>query len=528
VLPGGSANLILAGFMGTGKSSVGAELARRLGRPFVDLDRLIEERVGRPVAEFLTREGEPAFRRLESSLCRELAARSGQVIATGGGALLDEVNREILAASGVVVCLTADPQEIAARLETAEDRPLLGSGERGERVDALLAERAGAYEAIPLQVDTTGLSVDEAAGRVLALAGRPAPRQLVVRHPGGEYTVHLGRGILPQAGRLMLESGLAGQAIVVADETTGRLHAPQVLDGLRSAGLKASTCTLPAGEAHKTLDAVRWLYDRFVEAGLDREGAVLALGGGTIGDLAGFAAATYLRGVHLVQMPTTLLAMVDSSVGGKVAVDHPRGKNLIGAFKQPDLVIADLEALDTQPAGHVEGGLAEVVKAGLAGDPLLFEQIEAHGPAPLLWIVERALRVKQAIVEADPFEQGQRAVLNLGHTFGHALELQSGYRLSHGEGVSVGLAAAARLSTRLGLCPAELAGRVERILERLGLPTRYEGAGPDEVWRAMATDKKRRGGRLRFVLLRGVGDPVVTGGVDEQEVLAVLAELLAE
>jgi 3-dehydroquinate synthase len=282
---------------------------------------------------------------------------------------------------------------------------------------------------------------------------------------------------------------------------------------------------VPDGEAHKTLSTVQGLYDCFIDAGLDRRSAVLALGGGVVGDMAGFAADTYLRGVPLVQLPTTLLSMVDSSVGGKVAVDHPRGKNLVGAFKQPTLVVADSGTLSSLTDGELANGLAEVVKTGLIGDAVLFEQIEAHGPDPLTWLVERAVRVKIAVVEEDPYEQGRRAILNLGHTFGHALELLSHYALSHGQGVSIGLVAAARLSARLGFCDPTLPGRVERVLVRLGLPVRYLEPTPAQIWEAMATDKKRRGKTLRFILLRDVGDVFVTDQVSRGDVLAVLQTL---
>jgi 3-dehydroquinate synthetase len=231
--------------------------------------------------------------------------------------------------------------------------------------------------------------------------------------------------------------------------------------------------------------------------------------------------------VPFVQLPTTLLAMVDSSVGGKVAVDHPRGKNLVGAFKQPELVIADSDTLATLTDGDLANGLAELVKTGLLGDASIFEQIEAHGPAPLTWLIERAVRVKIAVVEEDPYEQGRRAILNLGHTFGHALELLSHYELSHGQGVSIGLVAAARLSARLGLCEPALPGRIEGVLARLDLPTRYWDSTPDQIWEAMATDKKRQGKTLRFILLRDLGDAFFSDQVVQEDVLAVLEPLRA-
>jgi shikimate kinase/3-dehydroquinate synthase len=574
MFPGGSTNLTLTGFMGTGKTAVAQEIARRTGREFVDLDDVIEAREGMPVAEIFRQKGEAHFRRLEAALCRELAARSGVqarssqrvtppsaptgyresdvgeegpvlpvlsgvegssaeargeglVIATGGGALIPDLNREILSASGPVVCLTASVDEILRRLDATRDRPLLDVPDRRARIAALLDERADAYRRIPLQVDTTGLSVAAVADRVLSAAPTPSSTVIPVRHPGGAYAIHLGGGLLAQSGVRLHAQGLAGPVALVTHREVGDLYAGPVIQSLEAAGYAVTPCLVPDGEAHKMLATVRALYDDFVEAGLDRQGTVLALGGGVVGDMAGFAAATYLRGVALVQVPTTLLAMVDASVGGKVAVDHPRGKNLIGAFKQPALVLADPDTLATLPAAELANGLAEVIKAGLIGDPVLWEQIERYGPAPLPWLVERALRVKVAIVEEDPYERGRRAVLNLGHTIGHALELLSGYDLSHGSAVSIGLVAAARLSARRGLCDDGLPDRVKRVLARLGLPTTYRGFTPDHIWRAMATDKKRRGTRRRFVLLRAVGDVLVTDQVTREDTLAVLEVLRA-
>ncbi|MBC7260827.1 MAG: bifunctional shikimate kinase/3-dehydroquinate synthase, partial [Chloroflexi bacterium] len=403
-------NLILTGFMGTGKTSVGQEIAQRLGREFIDMDTLIEARTGLTVAAIFQQRGEAYFRCLEADLCRELAARSGLVIATGGGTLIPDLNRELLMASGIVVCLTASLSEILRRLEHAEDRPLLHVTDRRERIAVLLAERAVAYERIPLQVDTTGLTVAEVADRVMAVANTRVPFVIPVRYPGGEYAVYLGRGLLAQSGELLRQQGLRGRVALVTNPTVGDLYASSVHKSLTTAGFEVVSCIVPDGEAYKTLDTVQRLYERFIEADLDRHSTVLALGGGVIGDLAGFAAATYLRGVSLVHLPTTLLAMVDASIGGKVGVDHPCGKNLIGAFKQPTLVIADLDTLYTLPATELANGLAEVVKAGLIGDPALFEHIEAHGPAPLPWLIERAARVKVAVVQDDPYECGRRAV----------------------------------------------------------------------------------------------------------------------
>ena len=312
---------------------------------------------------------------------------------------------------------------------------------------------------------------------------------------------------------------------LVTNPTVGGLYAPVVVESLREAGFDPLVVEVPDGEAFKTLDTVRSLYDRFVDGGLDRASPVFALGGGVIGDTAGFAAATYMRGVPLVQLPTSLLAMVDASVGGKVAVDHPRGKNLIGAFHQPELVVVDPDVLATLPEGEFRVGLAEVIKAGVIGSPALFEHLERRGAEPLEWVIGEAIRVKAAVVEEDPYERGRRAILNLGHTFGHALEVLSSFSLRHGEAVAVGMAIAAEVAVRLGLCESSVRERLIALLRQFGLPTACKGYEPEAIWEAMATDKKRRGQRLRFVLPRAIGRVVVADDVPKELVLEVLERM---
>jgi 3-dehydroquinate synthase len=284
------------------------------------------------------------------------------------------------------------------------------------------------------------------------------------------------------------------------------------------------------------LETVAFLYDQFLEAGLDRQGTVVALGGGVVGDMAGFAAATYMRGVQFVQCPTSLLAMVDASVGGKTGVDLPQGKNLVGAFKQPTAVIADLDTLTTLPPEEFAGGMAEVIKGGLIGAPHLFAQLESseqaiHRQAPastLSSMVVDTIKVKQEVVQADPFENGRRAVLNLGHTFGHAIEQVSGYRISHGYGVAMGLVAAARLSAVLGHCPPSLEQRIEQVLLKHQLPTRIPAdLSSNAIVEAMSSDKKKAAGQIRFILIRAVGDVFIGRDVPETAVLQTIEALQA-
>lgn len=533
-----SANIVLTGFMGTGKSSVGREVARRLGRPFVDMDAEIEAQTGQSIAAIFAQEGEPHFRNLEAELCRKLSARRGLVIATGGGALIDEENRRRLSDSGLVICLTCQVKEILRRLDASDDRPLLAGHERKRELERLLARRRAAYEAIPHRIDTTGLMVDETADQVIALWQKEAfsiaaqeAAILPVRFPGGEYAIHLGEGLLAHLGGLLSALWPGGRAeggikvAVVSNPTVWALYGAVVEEALRAAGFDPQLCLISDGERYKTLETVASLYHRFLEGGLDRSGVVLALGGGVVGDVAGFAAATYMRGLPFVSVPTTLLAMVDASVGGKTGVDLPQGKNLVGAFKQPALVVIDPLVLNTLPPEEARCGLAEVVKTAIIGDAALFEKLESGPIADWGEVIRRALAVKIAVVEEDPFEEGRRAVLNLGHTVGHALERLSAYQLRHGEAVSIGLVAAARLAVASGRGEQALVERLSVLLARSGLPVTCCQTTPAAIWEAMGSDKKKRGQTLRWILPRTLGQVEIVSNVSRQVVLGVLEEI---
>jgi 3-dehydroquinate synthase len=329
----------------------------------------------------------------------------------------------------------------------------------------------------------------------------------------GAYGVRILPGGLNALGAALRQAGCQGPVALVADDHVGPLWAPQALEGLEAAGYRSTVITLPAGEAHKTLDSVQRLWEGFLSAGLERRSTVVALGGGVVGDLSGFAASTFLRGVPWVATPTTLLAMVDASLGGKTGADLPQGKNLIGAFYPPRLVLADPDTLATLPEAELRGGMAEVVKHGLISDPALFDL--CRGGLDALrqnWteVVRRAAAVKIQVIQEDPYEYGRRASLNLGHTFGHAVELVSGFRLSHGEAVAIGLVAAARLSERLGIASQpQLSELIIETLQGLGLPTEIPPDLPRaKLLAAMQVDKKRAGGKVRFVLPVRVGEVV--------------------
>nr|MBI2905731.1 3-dehydroquinate synthase [Chloroflexota bacterium] len=511
-------NIILYGPPGAGKTSVGRALAARLGREFVDADPLIEARAGRGIPEIFSQRGEAEFRRLESEVCAELAARDYLIVAPGGGALLNPANRAALERRGLLVCLRAAPAALLARLQAEGNRPLLAGGDPAQKLNALLDSRRALYDSFPEQIDTTGRSVPQVAEEIAALL---APRALAVNAPGLQHEIVLGYGLLNSLPVLLTERGFTGPTVTVTDENV----APFIVR-------RSPLIVLPAGERHKTLDTMRTLYDAFLKHGLDRGGVVIAVGGGVVGDMAGFAAATFMRGVRWVNVPTTLLAMVDASLGGKTGVDLPQGKNLVGAFHPPSLVVSDPLALNTLPHGERVSGMAEVIKHGVIGDAALFEVLEtsltrsddfSHRATevattnPSVQQIQQAIEVKIKIVEADPFEKGQRATLNLGHTVGHGVEAASGYTLRHGEAVSIGMAAECQLAVRLGLAEGVTADRVTQALARAGLPTTCPGLDPARIREAMNSDKKKAGGRLKFALPKRIGE--VAWGVEVDEAL---------
>jgi 3-dehydroquinate synthase len=341
-----------------------------------------------------------------------------------------------------------------------------------------------------------------------------------VKTPNGSYPIIIERGILQHIGDYAAEFGLDRRTVVATNTTIAPLHGDSLVARLPN----ATPVAMRDGEQFKTLETVRQLYADFVEAGLDRGGTVVALGGGVVGDTIGFAAATYMRGVGLIQAPTSLLAMVDSSVGGKVGVDLPQGKNLVGAFKQPEAVLIDPDTLETLPEQEWRCGMAETIKHGLLADAGLLDSdlhVREHAPE----LIRRAIQVKVDVVEQDPFEHGVRAHLNLGHTFGHAIEQVTHYQWAHGEAVGVGLLCAAKLSHLLSLCDAELVDQVDDILAKVGLPRRTGGLDPEALYAAMFTDKKWKNGLSRFVLLHGVGQPLIMEGIEASAVIETLTEL---
>ncbi len=409
--------------------------------------------------------------------------------------------------SGVVVCLNAEIPVLVERLGLLEGtRPLLGTAAELEaRLTALVNARRAHYASFPLQFEThTG-----PAEIVWAIQVRLG--MFHVTGMGRGYDVRIQPGSLNRLGEQLQARYLNGPVALVSDENVAPLYTGRVTSALQAAGYQVHAMTLPAGEESKNLASLTHLWEEFLAGGLERSSTVVALGGGVITDLAGFAAATFLRGVTWVAVPTTLLGMVDASLGGKTAIDLPQGKNLIGAFHPPVLVLADPDTLTSLPEPELRNGLAEVVKHGLLRDPALFNDCakgwDALRSGDWTALVRRATAVKVHYIRIDPFEQGERAVLNLGHTIGHAIEQASHFKIRHGEAVAIGMVAAARLSVRFGLAQPELIEEIGVALSGLGLPTCLpEGIDLNEVLPLLQLDKKKRGGKVRFVLPLKVGE----------------------
>ncbi|MCS7207486.1 MAG: 3-dehydroquinate synthase [Dehalococcoidia bacterium] len=541
-------HLILIGFSGTGKSAIGREVARLLGWPFVDTDQEIVRRAGKPIAAIFAQEGEEAFRTLETQVLADaLASPQPTVIATGGGAVLREANRQHMAQAGVVICLEARPDTILQRLVQAEDevRPLLAGPQPLERIRTLKAQRQPLYALADWTVHTDHLSVDEAAHEVVRgydLARRRFPQPAdadadlaaIVHTSAGPYAIYAGWNLIPTLGQRLQRIGLASTAYLVSDRAVFYTWGRKVQTALEEADIPTHIFTFPPGEASKTLDTVRLAYGWLASLKAQRGHLIVAVGGGVVGDLAGFVAATYNRGMPFIQVPTTLLAMVDAAIGGKTGVDLPEGKNLVGAFHQPRMVLADAATLSTLPPRALREGWAETIKHGLILDAHLFRTCEEQAEALLgldrqvtVPVLRRSMAIKAAVVSQDEKEtKGLRILLNYGHTVGHALEQATGYTdYLHGEAVAIGMMAEGRISQRMGLLSAEGLERQRRVLERFGLPTACPGVDPQALKAAMAVDKKRAGKGLRWVLLADIGRAVVRADVPDALVDEALREI---
>lgn len=529
-------NVILIGFMGAGKTTVGERLAARLSRRFVDVDAVIEAKAGMSVAAIFQHEGESGFRRREADAVALVCEEDSLVIATGGGGVMHRESLTRLRRSGTLVWLRDDLDRLLARAAADDGRPRPMLQRSRAQIEQLYEARQRVYGLADYIIDVDGRQADDVAATIERIVrGQECPPKTTVPVRLGErgYDVHVGPGLLAEAGRLCVDVGATGRGLLVTNETVGSLYGSAVQRSMSLAGLRVPRKDIPDGEQYKTMETTGRILRAAVAHKLDRRSFFIALGGGVVGDVAGFAAATYLRGVDFIQMPTTLLAQVDAAVGGKVGVNLDEGKNLVGAFHQPRTVIADVDTLQTLPGRELAAGLAEVVKYGMIADPDLLNYVEdrierltSGDPAALMRIVARSCQVKAEFVTQDEREtRGLREGLNFGHTIGHALEAVGEYETwLHGEAVSIGMVTAALLSARITGFPMQEVERLVTLLTRAGLPTALPDVDPKQVLTLMRRDKKVLADRIRFVLLERTGRFVVRDDVPDELVLETIQE----
>jgi shikimate kinase / 3-dehydroquinate synthase len=528
-------SIVLVGLSGSGKSTIAEPLAKRLGRPLIDVDEAITEHAGADPSAIIHERGEAAFRQIEVEAVARACEVDGAVIATGGGAVIDPLNRWALWHAGTVAWLDAPDEVLLDRLARHyKPRPML-EGNPSAKLAALRKARTPFYRAADVHIDATA-PVDHVLETVMASRnGGPGPARRLYDgetengHPMGASTsrVVLGEHVDGAMLEDVLSGVSAGAPVVVADRGAAR-----ALPGLLDAMPQARVMRIAGGERYKRLRNVERLLEGASEMGAERGDAWIGVGGGTATDLVGTAAALYLRGVPFMAVPTTWLGMTDAAIGGKVAVDLHNAKNAAGAFWPPSAVVGDIASLQPLPRARRLDGMAESLKSGLIGDPVLWRLVETRGRAALRHdiaaryaIIDRSVQLKLGIVDRDLFERGERRTLNLGHTIGHALEVESGFRLPHGQAVIFGLRAVAAISRRWGADP-DLAERIDHVAADLGFQLRRE-FDTETVKQALRSDKKRHRGRQRWIMPMAVGTVVEVDDLTESELDLALATIAA-
>ncbi len=515
--------------MGTGKTSVGRALGSELNYPFIDTDVLIEEKEGMPVSLIFKNKGEDYFRTLEQSTIEEVSKLNNVVIATGGGVIKNRQNVENLGKRGVLVWLKADPEIILKRvmLEGGK-RPLLDVEEPLNEINKLLNERLPLYQQADTTVDTNYITPQETAHEIMEQLGLEA--QHVRVHLGERsYDIMIGSRLVDKIG-LRIKEFRPSKVAIISNKTVFPLYGESILQSLKEHHIDPEILLIPDGEEYKDLLWTYYLHGELLKATFDRSSLLIALGGGVIGDITGFVASTYMRGIKFMQVPTTLLSQVDSSVGGKTGVNHPLGKNMIGTFYQPSLVMVDIDTLKTLPHKEFLSGMAEVIKYGIIADRDLFDYVKNNKQDILsfgdsiIQIIKRSCAIKADVVSKDEQESGLRAILNFGHTIGHAIETVTGYkRYLHGEAIAIGMCAAAELAVKSGICNPTETSHIRELIQSYNLPSLIpDDLNAAEILRAMEIDKKVKAGKINLILPESIGTVRIENDVDREIIRAVL------
>jgi 3-dehydroquinate synthase len=521
--------IVLTGFMGTGKTSVGRELSRKLGYKFIDTDVLIEEREGMPISLIFKKKGEDYFRELEQFTVEEVSLMKNVVIATGGGVIKNRRNVENLGRRGIIIWLKASPEIILKRVMTeGGKRPLLDVKEPLSEINKLLKQRMKIYEQSDTSVDTDYITADETAQEIIERLVLDT-QNVKVDLKDRSYDIIIGSKILQKLG-LRLKEFRASKVAIISNKTIFPIYRDTLLKSLRKYKIVPEVLLIPDGEEYKDLLWTYYLHGELLKAKFDRNSLLVAFGGGVVGDITGFVASTYMRGIRYVQVPTSLLAQVDSSVGGKTGVNHPLGKNMIGTFYQPSLVMIDIDILRTLPQKEFYAGIAEIIKYGVIADRELFYYLKANKEGiislgdSIIHVIKRSCEIKADVVSKDEKEAGLRAILNFGHTMGHAIETVTGYkRFLHGEAVAMGMCAAAGIAVKIGMYEQKdmktLNDLVEIYYLRAGIP---EDVNISDIINAMEIDKKVKAGKISFVLPESIGEVSIKEDVKKELIRQVL------
>ncbi len=540
--------IFLTGLSGSGKSTVGRRIAEVLRWDFVDTDTLLAERCGMPVGQILIEHGEQRFRQMESEVLISTANLDQVVIATGGGVVIAEANRIFMQEYGLTVYLEASVeiawqrvQEQMRQFGNVAVRPLVVGIDGQQHLQDLYTVRKQWYEQAAVCINTDEDAPEIIVGRIVAFAlangllgSSSLPREVVTLQLAtatSQAVIEWG-GLchLPQS---LQSLGFSKRVFVVTDSDAGRIYSEPIQNMLAGAGFIPQVFIIPAGESSKSLQCWEQILDWLIEQKAEQQEPILALGGGVVGDLAGFVAATYHRGVPLVQIPTSLLAQVDSAIGGKTGINHPLGKNLVGAFYQSKLIVVDPAFLVTLPERVYREGWAEIVKYGMILDTNLFEMLEkqtsllhARDSTLLTKIITRCIQLKMDVVQRDERDEGLRNILNYGHTFGHALEALTDYgTFLHGEAIAVGMEVAAEIAVARDLLSNEHAHRQHQLLQALKLPVCCPGISTELVLEKMQRDKKVRAGRMRWVLPTHIGHAEVYDDIPLEVVQSAIAKV---
>jgi shikimate kinase / 3-dehydroquinate synthase len=519
-------NIYFTGFMATGKSRIGERLAQIMGKEFVDTDKWIESNTELSISKIFQDYGEEYFRKLEFECIQKLSQSSNLVISLGGGALTQDPVAELIKSSGTLVCLWAPVEVLSERISRKNTRPLmtgLNDEERKKKICEMLSLRQPYYDLADIKIKSCEeTSTDKLAYDLKVKIEILWVKAIDVKTSSGSYPIYIGNDIARYFSSVIEELQLDCEFLMVTDQNIYNSQKDRIRDLQKAVG----SCRLfrfPAGEQFKSLQTLNRLYTYMLRKGYSRKSALLQFSGGVVGDMAGFGAATYQRGIDFIQLPTSLLSMVDSSVGGKVGVNHFLGKNMIGAFYPPKAVFIDIDTLSTLPQDEFLSGMAEVIKYGVIYDDAFFRYLEenvakilARDPEHLIYIIRRSCEIKALIVGEDEKEKGIRAILNYGHTFGHVIEKESDFTYKHGLAVALGMRVAGRLATHKGLWKAADELRQAKLLDLFGMP-KYFDLDTSEAWEAMSVDKKADKGQRVFIVPICIGKVLILKNVTKSE-----------